>query len=353
MLYIGAAVVAIAASAFFLFKRLGQVRVDHSHNLSPQTADLVSKGLHTAESLGGKGFKTIDHAADTVGRVADAAVEIVKPVTGGVGSILDSVAGRIRTKQSELNELKIQSVAMAQEIERLNSRRINVTDMAARMKLGLISVSQNYSSWERKVLEEKEKTLWKKASETQYIGLQRATYQIQIGLDIERLRFQLTADDRILVDGLRDIEIIGLKGLVIDKPLAEVRRVTKTKESGHEKISAIEVLLGDSQTEKYKDSHTSRIMEEIQSSQSVHHLVEPNTRFALAFLGACFSAGGFQVIECKEALTEPLRFLDLCEVINQRVAQEIHRKQVKQIEADERFQIVEAEVLSLAMGKVT
>ena len=173
------ALVIIGFSVFILHKS-SPLKVKTEHGLDKSTTELADKALETSTAIA-------DRVADTITTVADRAGSAIEstlaPLARGTGQILESVADRVKTRQIEVNSLKTQAIALVQEIERLKSRQIDMTQVTAQLKLGLISISQQYSSWERTTIETEASGVFTQDSQTEFISLHRANYQTQVGID--------------------------------------------------------------------------------------------------------------------------------------------------------------------------
>lgn len=360
--YVALALIVVAGVVIFLLRqsKLNEVKVHHG--LNGDSLEIAAQGIAAVERVGSKVFESVEtvakHGFPAVSNVADKAAEIAKsaagiadssiaPISRGVGDVLSAVADRIKTRQADLNTLTSQAIALAQEVERLKGRQIDVTKVTAQLKLGLIEISKQYDSWKRETFDVVQETTFTNASEIEYVGLQRATYKLQIGLNIEKLRFALTPDNRVLVDGLQNIEIIGLKGLAIKKLFGEKRKYVK---GGRVTSNKAEILDSDADLAVRVDKHHDTVMTEIQGNDSVEDLKEANASFGLAFLQACLSTGGFRVEEAKQAIAEPLRFTELCHSINRLVMEQLNSSYEKQIEIEGKSRLIEGEILSLAMS---
>jgi hypothetical protein len=333
----------VALVLAYLLWRRGLPKVQVEHGLHPGTSDLAARGITAAESVAERGFQAL---SDVAQRASDVVDKAVAPLSQGVGNVLNAAADRIRTKQQELNELRTRSLQLAQEVERLKSRQIDVTSMTAQLKLSLIELKQQYHSWEQKTLEQASGSAFKRSEETEYAGLRRATYNVHIGVDVDELRFEVADGGRILVEGLRQPRIIGIKDLKIDNVFDEVRLHVGegTVRSGHS-----EILKSDSRVHGAAAEHTKRVMAEVQAEQSVQHFVGPNAALALAFLNACFSPAGYRVEEASAPIGRPLGFLDMCGSLNARVQQEMVRCVEEQGAAEMQSLKLQEEVLQLAM----
>lgn len=332
--------------ALFLVTR-GKVNISHTHDVGQETKALGEKITEQfAESV-----KDITHAAQNG---IEKVVELASPIADGAGNILDgtgnilqALADRIKVKQVELNTLKSQSISLGQEIERLKNRQINLTEVTAQLKLALIGVDLNYTSIDRHEIESEERGYFTKESTTEYLGIRTANCKIQIGVDIEQLRFEIAPEYRILVSGLRTPVIVGLKNIKVNTHLDEIRKFTKR---GTVLPGKSEIISNDVRITKCAEEHHSKVLREIQSIQSIEHLTEPNAHFALAFLQACLSSGGYMVEESETPLANPLRFGELCVTLNKMLADRITEVSSQFVEIEDRSRQVEADMLSIISG---
>lgn len=330
------ACLAVVGFTVYAIKRSNFTKVNLTHDLDDNTSqvikDVVSKVSNTAE-----------HITDRVTNVA-------QPLSSGAGALLQSIADRISQKQVELERYKTESIALAQEVTRLQDRKINVTGMMSQIKLSLISVDQQYHSLEEILLETIEGGVVTAESNTSYLGLLIAKYKVQIGVDIDKLKFQIsTHQNTIYVHGLRNLEVLGIAAYNVDTRLSEVRKRTKKgKIVGDQKT---EILENDSRKSEYATKHREQLDREIQQNQSVEHLAEPNARFAIAFFQACLSSTGFKIEESIAPLETPISFGELCLEINRQVEQRIEQVNIKLVEIDHKNAAVKSSILAIARGE--
>src|SRR5665647_981019 len=145
------AVIAVSAIivigfTIFLIKRSNLLNAKVQHGIDSETGTVV-------ENVVAKASESINRVADTVGKLGSGVENIIVPLSSGIGAILHSIADRIKVKQDEFNQLKSQSIALAQEIERLKSRQINITEVTSQLKMALISMRQQYTSLKRTNIE--------------------------------------------------------------------------------------------------------------------------------------------------------------------------------------------------------
>lgn len=339
-------VIAVLGFVFFIYQKSKPLKVETEHGLKSETAEVIEKALET-------GAEIVDKASGVLNNVAEKAESVlnstVAPLASGVGAILESVADRIKVRQKDFNTLKAESMALAQEVERLRNRQIDMTKVTAQLKLGLISISQQYSSWDRKVIEKQESGVFQQESTTEFITLHRANYETQVGLDLEKLSFRIAEDNRIQVFGLRDAEILGLKNLTVDPVIDEIRRFTS---EGTIRSRKTEILENDSRLNKLSCDHQARVLKEIQENRSIDHLRDTNAKFAMAFLQACLSPGGFTVEESFSSFESPMKFGELCQAINKRINDQIDRKNARLLEIDDQSHVIEGEILQIVRAEV-
>ncbi len=305
------------------------------------TARTVGRGIDAATDTGAR---AIDATAGAITNLVDKGAAVAAPLTEGARDLLGSIADRIRVKQHELNDLAAKNVALAQEIERLSTRHIDVTQVTSQLKLGLIEVSQQYYSFQRKRLSVDGGGTFSSATAVEYLGLQRADYRSQIGVDLERLRFALLADNVIQVHGLRDLSILGLKTVRLQKLVDELRQMTLDAAG---KPKAIEVLLRDDRREEQSVAHHDCLLEEIQTADSVQHFAGAVAEFGLAFLQACLGAGGYKIVEAMQPLDVGVTFLELCQAINERLARAISAAQESRRELQNASHVLQTEMVEM------
>jgi hypothetical protein len=333
---ISIATVGVIGAAIFLIKRskLDKPTIEHVANIHPNAGKIIDKALTSASD-------SVGHVTDTLNNLGNGIENIIKPLSCGVGDILHSIADRIGAKQKELNKLQLESIQQAQELERLKSRQINITNVTAQLKLALISVNQEYPSLIQESIETN------KGMKTEYLGYFLAKYQVQLGVDIDKLQFQIVGDDRIRVFGLHEPIIVGMTNLKVEQKLSEMRKFTDKTFFFSAKS---EILNDDNRLVKSNTDHTRKVLQEIQNNQSLEYLKKVNAQFALAFLQACLSSAGHKVEESYEPLSNPVGFGQLCIDINRNVASKIDFTSVKLVENDQKSKRIESEILAIASG---
>ena len=333
--------IAVIGFTVYVLQKSKPIKAETKHGVDSETSELVS-------DLANAGTGMVNKLADTVRHVTEQTAKVTEitlgPIARGAGEILLSVTDRIKVRQGEFNTLKTESIALAQEIERLRNRQIDVTSVTAQLKLGLISVSQQYTSWIKKEIDSEAGGVTTQSNRTEYAGLHQAKYITQVGVDIDQLRFELNTDNRIMVLGLRNAEILGIKDLRIEPLLDEIRKFTN---EGIFRSARAEILQDDSRLNNQVEAHRGQLLKEIQDNQSIAHLVEPNAKFALAFLKACLSAGGYQVEESTVPLQNPKRFGELCQEINHRISEQINACTTKQLAIESQSRTIEGVILEI------
>lgn len=332
------ATVSVVGAAIFMVKRsnLLHAKVEHELTIHPEAGKVVEHALTSASD-------TVGRVSDTLGKIGDDITQILEPVSSGVGEIFQSIAERIGAKQRELNKLQLQSIQQAQELERLKNRQLNITDVTAQLKLALISVNQEYPSLIQETVSEG------KGEQTEYLAYFLAKYQVHLGVDIEKLHFQMEGDDCIRVFGLREPIIVGMTNLKVEEKLGEIRKSTNEKLFGVINAKK-EILIGDSRLADRNREHHAKVLADIQSNQTLEYLKNVNAQFALAFLQACLSSAGHKVEESLEQLSNPIGFGQLCVDINRNVAKKIDFGSIKLLANEHEVKLIESEILAIASG---
>lgn len=334
IILIAIATIIVIALTVIILKRAKLLEAKVEYGIAPETGKVVEKSLsHVSDS--------VRRVSETVEGLGDNINNMVEPITNGVGDILHSVAGRIKIKQIEYDNLVNKSIALTEEIERLKNRQINITDLTAQLKLSLISINQKYPSIMRKAL------VTTSSEEIEYLGLYVAEYEVHLGVDLDDLQFQLAGNDCLRVYGLHKPIVIGIKNLTIESPIDEIRKSSKEKYFGlfSEKT---EILKNHDKLSDCKDEHRNKILSEIQQSQSLEYIRNVNAHLALAFLNACLLRTGMRIEESIDQLTDSRSFVDICEEINRKHRKEIDLFRSEFAEVDSKTKQISHEILSLA-----
>ena len=302
----------------------------------------AGKSIDAARAVG---TEMIDAASGSFAHVASKGAEVLQPITDGVREVLHSIADRIKLKQRELNELATEKVSLAQEVERLKNRQIDSTQVDGQLKLALVEITQqNYSFDEHEISRtEGNSILFQGPTRTEFVGLQRATFKSQVGIDLAKLRFAITAGDIVLVHGLRNVQVLGVKDLKCVKLLGEVR----LKKMNGEKVAEEEILVNDSRVVECVGKHGEKLLDDVQSHQSIETWAGVTAKFGLGFLQACIGMSGLSVMESEELLENGLDLRELCRTLNSRVAESLERVQAQQQGIDARAISLQREILSM------
>ena len=297
----------------------------------------VRDAAETVTGVAGELGGTARHAVDAVGKA-------VEPVGRAAGRIGEAIAERLRTRRVELHQLRAQVAELSSETERLRARRINVDQVRAVLKLALIEAEESYTDFEKSTLSDIEGALKREAVE--YLGVMQVRYTQRLGVDLEKLRFQLLPEREIAVAGLGQTEIIGIHSL---KPVtlhAELRRHRTLPVLGE----SSEILATDPGQRLHRSAadQTSRMLEAIQNSSTTRAIDAAIEKLALSFLQSCFAPAGYGVVPAAGELTEPRTFFGVCEEVNREIDALLgrHEQQVRALTA--RADRVEAELGEIA-----
>lgn len=256
----------------------------------------------------------------------------------------------------DLDEAETQKRSALQEIERLKARVINVTQIESQLKLALIQLNQSYTSIYRTTLESKHKEFYEPGGDwrTEFLGIQAVDYKVQVGIDVQKLKFGLDGQV-IYVQGLRDIELIGINDLDSRRVLAEIRQYTESSTFGSGGVEVLassdhEMQKADSRLEKCSNRHSKTVLDEIQETDQLEHLAEVNAKMALAFLTICLSHSGYGVAELSDERELTMNFAELCTEINQRFSK-LQAEQGSIIgKLDTQREALKSEILQIASG---
>jgi len=304
-------------------------------------------GIDAVQATGGK---VLDVASTAIEQIAQNGADVLKPIGQGIGEVLGAMAEQVKLKQRDLNELSTEKVALAQEVERLKNRHIDVSEVTAQLKLALLEITQQYDSFDKHQIDKAEGIRVLQApTVTEYVGVQRATFRSQVGLDLQKLRFAISADGVVLVHGLRDVRVIGVAELKVARLLGEIRQ---SKLDGST-VTEIQVLVDDRRLVDEVDAHHQKVMAEAQGPQSVQHWAAATAKFGLGFLQACLSSAGVQLMESDQPLENGMGFVELCRLLNEQLALRLDTLQVQQRLNDEKALALQKEVVQVIEGGAT
>lgn len=297
--------------------------------------------LFFASRTAGKGIKAVQEtgaqavhaAATTIEHLADRGAEIVKPLTSGAQSLLESVADRLRIKQSEYEKLQLEKNQLLQEIERLQSRHIDVSRVRAQLKLALVETSQKLHHYIDEPVASTANGFFSLSARTEhrFLCVQSASYNCQVGIDIESLSFALNGQVAF-VHGLNQVRLVGLTNIKINESIAEIREYEL---DAADKPKSISVSINDDRLAERVRVHREKLMEDIQNDQSLVSFSNATAQFGLAFLQACLGPAGLQVVKAETPLENSMGFFDLCETVNATVVNASHaaRQRAEDIES--------------------
>lgn len=270
----------------------------------------VKHGADALTGVAGELGGTVRHAVDAAG-------EALRPVGRAAERIGDAFAGRLRARQRDLHTLRTQVTDLSREIERLRAQRINVDQVKAILKLALIEAEETFTDYEKSTLSDTEGAFLPTKESVEYLGVMRVSYTQRLGVDLEKLRFQVMPGREIAVAGLGTTEIIGIHSL---KPVplhTELRRRRTLPILGE----SSEILANDpgQQLHRKATEQTARVLEAIQNSITSRAIDAAIERLALSFLQSCFAPAGYRVVQAEGELDQPRTFFGVCEEVNREV----------------------------------
>ena len=325
---VGVLLIAVFVLAYMVKRGGGRIALHHNHQHD------------VGQSLGAG----IERMADGFAIHGEAIKENLHHVAEPIGDILRSIAEKIRGKHVEADKLKTESIALAQEVERLKNRSIQVDDVAVQLKLALIKSKHRYDSFHIEQIQAEAGGWFSRDTVHEYVGLVHADYSVSVGLDIEQLRFTIGENDQVYVSGLEQPEIIGIKDAEIKSLLGEVR---ESKAAGSVRDAVETILRGDPRCAEIRERHQATVLKEIQSKQSVEHFVDPVSKLAFAFLKTCLKPSGVNLISDEDHAKTGVGFFEMCTELNSRVNQSLVNK-VAELQLIEQRQVgIQTEILAL------
>lgn len=303
-------VIVIAGAIFVLFRQAVPLKLTLTADDKLEPAlEHLQQATQTLDTLR-------QSVAEPVAQGARQLAEGGQALLQGGGQLLDSIAELIRARPHKVAQLQHELMRLQQEAERLRLRHIDVQAVSQQLKIALLELSEHYDSIRRETLEVSPGNLFSRERELEYLGIKTATYKVHVGIDLQALRFSwATPQSVILVHGLHQLEIIGLKDIEITTRLGEIRQMTHAgKLRGAEAV----ILNESAQLHACETAHHQHILREIQSPQALGPFVRINARMALVFLQTVLTPKGFQVEESPLPATHTaLSFEQLCQQINQ------------------------------------
>lgn len=358
---IGGLVALVGVVVFFINKYPPKLLTKHDvdFDAGPNSVEIANKFGKTIENTTSKITGTVDGLANNAERIAGKLSDTVQPISdgagsvlGGTGEILSAIAERIKLRQAEYNACKSQTMNLVQEIEHLKSRHIDVVQMESSLSLGLLKVSQKYTSFNREIINTEEEGIISRGKTTEYLSVRQADFHAHLGVDLKKLKFTFATDSRILVHGLRQVQLLGILNLDPVCLLSEIREHTK---KGRFSGSSTEILNQDSRLGALAEKYSNQFSAEIHASKSYSHLAEQSANLALGFLRVCFDGSGYRVEEAFEELTEEelneqMSFGDLCLTINKDLEDQINQRLDKRLALEQKSDQIEGEILSIVTG---
>lgn len=298
-------VIVVAAVVFYLFRRM----ILDSANRE------IDRKLGVAQQISNDVIHTLEPLPKGLGQMF-----------GSAGGLIDRISDLLPDKKQRISELQKQIATQQQELinqrldnERLRLRQIDVQGITQQLRIALLELSGKYDSIERRQLEQFEKGMFSRDGFTEYVGVKSAEYKINIGIDLESLRFSVSdgPEQQIRVHGLHQFEIIGFKDLHIHNRLAEIR---KTLNSGTLRGRETQIIESSSELTGCEQEHTQRLLREIQGPQLLDQYIHINARMALVFLKTMLSPKGYDVVETRLPATDNcFNFYQLCNWLNQQL----------------------------------
>lgn len=310
-------VIVVAGAIFALFRQIVPMKLTLSADDKLEPAlDHLKQATETLDTLRQSVAEPVAQGVQQLASGGQTLLQGAGEMLQGGGRLLDSVAELIRARPHKVARLQHELMRLQQEAERLRLRHIDVQAVSQQLKIALLELSEHYDSIRRETLEVSPGKLFSRERELEYLGIKTATYKVHVGIDLQALRFSwATQQSVILVHGLHQLEIIGLKDIEITTRLGEIRQMTH---AGRLRGAEAVILDDAAQLHACETAHHEHILREIQSPQALGPFVRINARMALVFLQTVLTPKGFQVEESPlPAVHTALSFEQLCQQINQ------------------------------------
>ena len=155
-------------------------------------AYFMSRGVGDVAAVPEKVAKVLAGTASALGGAAIQTTEVLlQPLSEGAGNMLGAIAGRISTKQKDLAALRSKVLTLTQEVEALKARRISIDRTKSILQLALIEAEFTRHNIKKTLVNKKLGNFLERDEETEYLGIIKATYKQRLGVDLEKLSFQI------------------------------------------------------------------------------------------------------------------------------------------------------------------
>jgi hypothetical protein len=321
-IYILASTVILAGAGVAVVYFLSKAASEGARHVAAVPENVACEGRKVAEVLAG--------TAGTLGGAAiQTTTDLVRPVSDGVGEVLRSIAARIGIKQKDLAALRSKVLTLTQEIEALKARHISIDRVKSILQLALIEADFNLHNIKKDLVIEKDGGFFGRDEEVEYLGIFNATYKQRLGLDLEKLRFQIdqTSPSTVAVAGLGQTEVIGILKPEIKRIHSELRR--------HLKPAIIirgeqwEILPSDDENRTLNSKEQEQrdeIMAQMNANTTRKEIDVAIEKLAFSFLETCFAPAHYTLIRATEPLKEPKSFPTITAEINAKFQKQINDK---------------------------
>ena len=298
------------------------------------------------ETLVGGTHEVGKTVTEVVSVTAKTAENLLQPISNAIGRLGDSLAERLRSSQTELSKSRAEVINLSQEVEMLRSRRISVDQVKNILQLALIEAGfTRYNIKKMRVGGDEGGPLSRK-EEIEYFGIIKATYTQKLGVDLDKLKFQVVSAGVVSVSGLGQTEIIGTHSIDIHPFHTELRRHLT---GGTIRGNVSEIIPGDPDrtlnTQEW--AQTQEIINEINADKATEQIDNAIDKLALSFLQWFFAPAGYQVVRATENLVCPKSFQMIATELNNRVDQLIQKRMEDLQAANKKCHIIEGQLMEL------
>ena len=283
----------------------------------------INQGVKAAE-------RTVGTVSSDVKDVAVGALKsaerIAAPVSTSLANIGNAIADNLRITKGKLEELQLEALKLAQEVEYLKSQKIDVNEFRGIIKIALIDAQFSTKDVFKTIIREEEESFIgfnKTKKQIEYLGIIKLEFKQRLGIDLEKVKFSSIDESRIGVFGLGQIESIGSVDIKIQELMSEIRKVNKGKVESVDE----EKYAGLKNDENVK--HRDMVVEIINKNPDVRHLEDSIEEMAYGFLRSIFQKSGITLVKLKEEPTDFIGILKLVEVINNNTEKKIKLKDVE------------------------
>ncbi len=280
-------------------------------NVGKKGIEKTGEVLQSPINLGSKVVVEAVHGAERT----------IKPVTEGVGNVLNSIADRIKMNRAELDASNQKINQLTLENERLKHRQVNVDQITSIFQVAFFQSDFSTRDFVKEIVKKIPGGKIDRTEEIEYLGVYRAKNTQRFGIDLGHLRFRLLPESGIEVSGLKKAELIGNLNTTVEHEHVELRRHM----TGGIRPESHEILKDDVGNIRLDRDRKQRddVHKAITQERTIDQIEEATERMALQFLSTYFSPRGYTIKKSTFEFTDGKSIYQLADELNTRTAQAI------------------------------